>query len=311
MKKPSLAADFKANYGATPSGASVHIFVWALTAEFWRSEPKATTAPYTWAPRKNYTHTVYQKPANYTPPPTPEPVPLSPHAKATVNMALTIACQCDDGTDMSSVSHTTCLMNHDFLSMYEFVDHDYKFRESVAQILFGAPNASLVEVATVSPAGLHPHDVNTWSPVHSHENANGVEVHFKVAADEWGGYTDADWKDASDHGLYNIKRRFDEGFFVSETQSPESFASRLAEQLWQDTDGGNAWNVPKRCIMKNVDQATGNQVKAYWTMKHWQKPTHAPTPPPTPVPLGTPGRTPNCANGSTVTVQGHAEILSP
>lgn len=297
MKTSSLAATFKTEYSAA---GDVHIFVWALTAEFWRQTPKTTPPPYTWAPK------AAKKPVAA---PTPGPEvkvqleQLGPEAKATVNMALTIACDCPEGYDTAG-SHINCLTDpdHGYLSMYDFPPHMQRFERAIAKMLLG--NEDLYEnqvvISDISPAGLHPHDKDTWSPVHADPNANGIEVHFKVAADRWGNASDP-----NDHGLLNIKNTFD--------STDTSFTDALAAELQTNSSAPTAdvWNVPKECIRHNKDPISGLDVKAFYTMKHWHNVTHAPTPAPTPAPLGTPGRVPNCVDGQVVVIKGHAEILSP
>merc|ERR1719460_2153611 len=92
MKSQTLAEDLLAALKQNSLFAnceSAHVFVWALTAEFWRSAT-TTSAPYTWAPTKGPTEPVTRPP---TPPPSPLPT-LAANQKATVNMALTISCDC-------------------------------------------------------------------------------------------------------------------------------------------------------------------------------------------------------------------------
>jgi len=288
MKKPELAQEFKKEFNAP---GPVHVFVWALTAEFWRATPKKTAAPYTWAPKK--------KPA-LTLPPTVKPVtqkpkPLPANTKAVVKAGVTISCECKSADNTEDF--ITCLHRDGYVSMYDFPTHMQAFEKAVADILLGSADKDAdVAVEDVSPAGLHPHNKESWSPIHADPYANGIEVHFRVASHKWGA-----GGSSADGGLLAIKDIFDSA----------DFTNKLADKLANRPGAFNAagWNLPKRCVMKN--SRDGKSVAASFKTFHWETPTNKPTPAPTPRPLATPGRYPNCVGGTVVAVKGHAEILSP
>jgi hypothetical protein len=288
MKKQSLAEDLLAalKSGSTlfASTTSAHVFVWALTAEFWRSAT-TTSAPYTWAPTRASTAGI-TRPPNTTPP-SPAPT-LAPNQKATVDMALTISCDCHLH-GLVKTDHLMCMLDEGYLSMYRFAGTERAaFTVAMAKTL--GTTAPLVEIKAggVSPAGLHPHTAETFSPVHADPFANGIEVHFRVAVSNI-----AEAK--------SIQDKFD-------ASATNNFSERLADNLLAE-----AWNVPKGCIMYNTVGEGANKAPLPAALKtyHWEAATHAPTPEPTLAPLDTPGRRPSCVDGAVIAVRGSARFISP
>ena len=288
MKSQSLAQDLLA---ALKSGSSLfqgtesaHVFVWALTAEFWRSAT-TTSAPYTWAPTKGPTEPVTRPP---TPPPSPLPT-LAANQKATVNMALTISCDCH--LHAAKTDHLMCMLDEGYLSMYRFDGtRRAQFLIAMAKVLGTQADRLEIQAGGVSPAGLHPHTAETFSPVHADPFANGIEVHFRAAV---GSINEAE----------GIMKKFD----FNANDNP-SMAVSLADNLFDE-----GWNVPHGCIMYNTvgEGANKSPLPAALKTYHWEAVTAAPTPEPTLAPLDTPGRRPSCVDGAVIAVKGSARFISP
>jgi hypothetical protein len=294
MKSQALAGNFltalKADAACVApscdfsSAQSAHVFVWALTAEFWRSAT-TTSAPYTWAPKRSTeapTHPV----TNPTPPPTPLPT-LAANQKAVVNMALTISCDCH--LHAAQVSHLMCMLDEGYLSMYRFTgDRQASFLVAMAGILGTSAERMEIQKGGVSPAGLHPHTGETFSPVHADPFANGIEVHFRAAV-------------TSIAESKSIMDKFNQG-----TQA--NLPTKLANALFAE-----GWNVPAGCIMYNTMGSGANKVAkpAQLQTFNWKKVTAAPTVAPTRAADSTPGRRPSCVSGPVIAVRGIGRVLSP
>jgi hypothetical protein len=292
MKQETLADDlFTAltQHSEFAGVTGVHVFVWALTAEFWRSET-TTAAPYLWAPTHQPSTGPLELPETAAP---SELATLAPNQKATVNMALTIACDCHLH-DTYPANYLECMSNEGYLSMYRFRSglnqEQQAFQVAVADAL-GTQDGN-IEITAVAPAGMHPHTADSFSPVHADPYANGIEVHFKAGA-------------ASVAEAEAMMDAFD----FSQTST---FINTLSENLWNNGQEG-AWNVPPQCIMYNTVGEGVNQqaLDATLSTHTWYTVTGSPTPAPTPEAQDTPGRDPNCVGGAVIAVHGMGRFASP